>query len=535
MEIEDRSLEDDKKKNSEDKSEEKTMKVSHRKSKQVKTENNSMKQETIEIPKEESKNKSLRCLNCFSIPLLFLNHSTHTVKINCNTGHNISMDIKDYLDKGYLNNFYNQICSQCKSKIDVLTEKKNYYCKECNEIFCRTCIKNHNLIFNNSENQNFVHHFINLDKFDTTCVLHNETYDYFCLECNRNICQYCYYSQHKVHKIVDLDDIILRRKEFKKIKDNFNIEKENLNLASQLIKKLIIKIKREVNKILEYKEAELKFKESVIKIYEKKVDNYNIIKNIKNLLFNTCQFNIDKNNSYIDQLNYFYDYINKDLSKLKQDNAQSKKSCSSINSRLTNSNISNDYSKDNSKENIKISINSNNTLNRVRDDKNILLNKLDKDSRLNHSKNKGKSYDKFKKKKIEKKDKDIGPNNLIFHKKRNTVQNNSELLLDNHLNKVVVNKKIKNLKKNNKIKDLNSESRNISSINSSQMANSGDEFDLKNISRASRNKKVECDYKVKSQKSKKSDEDKGLSTLTFSSEKEYLVDNNIEVKVGSFE
>jgi hypothetical protein len=253
------------------------------------------------------------------------------------------------------------------------------------------------------------------------------------------------------------------------------------------------------------------------------------------LLFNTCQFNIDKNNSYIDQLNYFYDYINKDLSKLKQDNAQSKKSCSSINSRLTNSNISNDYSKDNSKENIKISINSNNTLNRVRDDKNILLNKLDKDSRLNHSKNKGKSYDKFKKKKIEKKDKDIGPNNLIFHKKRNTVQNNSELLLDNHLNKVVVNKKIKNLKKNNKIKDLKSESRNISSINSSQMANSGDEFDLKNISRASRNNKVECDYKVKSQKSKKSDEDKGLSTLTFSSEKEYLVDNNIEVKVGSFE
>ena len=542
MEIEDKSFEDDIKKNSEDKSEEKTIKVSHRKkSKQDKTESNSIKQDITEIPKEESKNKSLRCLNCFSIPLLFLNHSTHTVKINCNTGHNISMDIKDYLEKGYSNNFYNQICSQCKSKIDAFTERKNYYCKECNEIFCRTCIKNHNLIFNNNENQNFVHHFINLDKFDTTCVLHNETYDYFCLECNRNICQYCYYSQHKVHKIVDLDDIVLRRKEFKKIKDNFIIEKENLNLASQLIKKLIIKIKREVNKLLEYKEAELKFKESVIKIYEKKVDNYNIIKNVKNLLFNTCQFNIDKSNSYIDQLNYFYDYINKDLSKLRQDNAQSKKSYSSINSRLTNSNISNDYSKDNSKDNsrdnIKININSNNTLSRVRDDKNFLLNKLDKDNRLNHSKNKGKSYDKLKKKKIEKKEKekDIGPNNLILHKKRNTMQNNSELLLDNHLNKIVVNKKIKNLKKNNKIKDIKYESRNISSINSNQVINSGDEFDLKNISRASRNDKVEYDHKMKSQKSKKSDEDKVLSTLTFSSEKDNLVDNSIEVKVGKFE
>ena len=542
MEIEDRSFDDDIKKNSEDKSEGKTIKVSHRKkSNQEKTESNSIKQEINEISKEESKNKSLRCLNCFSIPLLFLNHSTHTVKINCNTGHNISMDIKDYLEKGYLNNFYNQICSQCKSKIDVLTERKNYYCKECNEIFCRTCIKNHNLIFNNNENQNFVHHFVNLDKFDTTCVLHNETYDYFCLECNRNICQYCYYSQHKVHKIVDLDDIILRRKEFKKIKDNFNIEKENLNLASQLMKKLIIKIKREVNKILEYKEAELKFKESVIKIYEKKVDNYNIIKNIKNLLFNTSKFNIDKSNSFIDQLNYFYDYINKDLSKLRQDNAQSKKSYSSINSRLTNSNISNDYSKDNSKDNsrdnIKINVNSNNTLSRVRDDKNFLLNQLDRNNRLNYSKNKGKSYDKLKKKKIEKKEKekDTRPNNLILHKKRNTMQNNSELLLDNHLNKIVDNKKIKNLKKNNKIKDIKSEYRNISYINSNQMMNSGDEFDLKNISRESRNDKVEYDHKMKSQKSKKSDEDKVLSTLTFSSEKENLVDNSIEVKVGKFE
>ena len=293
MEIDDRNIEEENKRNIGGKSEDKVLKESHRKRSNFtidKPQNNIAKQEVNEMPKEESKNKSLRCLNCFSIPLLFLNHSTHTIKINCNLGHNISMDIKEFLEKGYSNNFYNQICSQCQSKIDILTERKNYYCKECNEIFCRTCIKSHNLIFNNSENQNLVHHFINLDNYDTTCVLHNETYEYFCLECNRNICQYCYYSLHKTHKIVDLDDIVLRRKEFKKIKDNFNIEKENLNLASQLIKKLIIKIKKEVNKILEYKEAELKFKESIINIYEKKVDNYNIIKNIKNLLFNTCQF-----------------------------------------------------------------------------------------------------------------------------------------------------------------------------------------------------------------------------------------------------
>ena len=73
------------------------------------------KVETIENQEEEeeSNNKSLRCLDCFSIPLLFLNHSTHSMKLKCESGHNISIDVRDYVEKGFAHNFYNQICSQC--------------------------------------------------------------------------------------------------------------------------------------------------------------------------------------------------------------------------------------------------------------------------------------------------------------------------------------------------------------------------------------------------------------------------------------
>ena len=353
---------------------------------------------------EESKDKCLRCLNCFSIPLLLYNNTTHSIKISCNQKHNISIDIKDYLKKGFTNNFYNQICSQCKSKVDVSMEKKYYYCKECNEIFCRTCIKSHNLIFNNNNNndEENVHHFINLEKFDTTCILHNETFDYYCLDCNENICQYCSHSQHKGHKTLELDDTNLKRKEFTKIKDYLNLEKESLNIASSLMKKLIIRIKKEIKTILEYKDAELKFKENIIKIYEKKIDNYNIIQNVKNLLFNHSPFVIDSKKSYIEQLNYFYEYMNKDSTKIK-----TKKSSPSSNRNVS---LSNDK---NRKE---IHVNSPQKINKLSDD-----NKSEE--KIKKSREKIKSSDKIKKarnKKIPKKDE---INKLkTYHKKRNTME-----------------------------------------------------------------------------------------------------------------
>lgn len=415
---------------------------------------------------EESKNKCLRCLNCFSIPLLLINYTTHAVKINCNQGHNISMDIKDYIEKGYMNNFYNQICSQCKSKIDILTERKNYFCKECNEIFCRTCIKNHNLIFNNNndnQNKNIVHHFINLEKYDTTCILHNETYGYFCLDCKMNICQYCFHSKHKLHKVVDLDDINLKRKEIKKIKENYSIEKENLKLAGDVFKKLIIKIKKEIKKIFEYKEAELKFKENIIKIYEKKIDNYNIIKNIKNLLFNNCLFVIDNKSSSIEQLNYFYDYLNKDYEKINKKELIKKESNSSIISKLTNKYTSeNDINYIKNKINIEVN---NEILNKTINDDKIEENK-NKDNLNNKVKSYDKTINKIKIKKIDK----IDNKNIRYHKKRKTVQMTNIDSLKNNYNKLIIDKK------ENKINNISDISRDISSddIKINSLLNSDD-------------------------------------------------------------
>ena len=81
---------------------------------------------------------------------------------------------------------------------------------------------------------------VNLDKFDTTCILHNETYDYYCSDCRKNICQYCLDEFHNDHNLIDLDDINLKRKEIKRIKENFIKEKENKVTPFGFISKMSI-------------------------------------------------------------------------------------------------------------------------------------------------------------------------------------------------------------------------------------------------------------------------------------------------------
>jgi hypothetical protein len=174
----------------------------------------------IEINKDEIMNNDLRCLNCYLIPFLTINTPTHSINLNCNFGHSTKLSVEEYLEKGYENNFSNLSCNKCKTKI-FKNEKDFIYCKECSELLCLNCVKKHNNLYDDS------HHMVHLDKFDSTCILHNETYDYFCLDCKKNICQYCFDEFHNEHNLVDLDDINLKRKEVKKVKESYLKEKEN--------------------------------------------------------------------------------------------------------------------------------------------------------------------------------------------------------------------------------------------------------------------------------------------------------------------
>ena len=257
----------------------------------------------IDFNRDEIMNNDLRCLNCYLIPFLTINTPSHSINLNCNFGHSTKLSVEEYLEKGYENNFSNLSCNKCKTKI-FNNEKDFIYCKECSELLCLNCVKKHNNLYEDT------HHMIHLDKFDSTCILHNESYDYFCLDCKKNICQYCFDEFHNEHNLVDLDDINLKRKEVKKIKENYMKEKENYLNVPKILNELIDKLRDEIDNIVANLKSELKFKESIINTYENKVDNYNAIMNLKNLEFNIEPFMINSNLSIMENITNLFKYLN---------------------------------------------------------------------------------------------------------------------------------------------------------------------------------------------------------------------------------
>ena len=292
---------------------------------------NRLSRSNIELNIEENKNEDFRCLNCYLIPFLTYNSSSGLIDLSCNFGHSKKINIEEFLQCGYNNNFINLKCDKCKTQI-VKNDLKNYvYCKECSEILCDKCIQKHDDMYGD-------HHMVNLDKFDTTCILHNETYDYYCLECRKNICQYCSDDFHNDHKLVDLDDINLKRKEIKIIKENFMKERDNYLNIPNIFNELMARLKDEMYKIISNIKNELKFKESIINTYENKVDNYNAIINLKNLDFNIKPFIVDKNLNVLENIINLWKYAcnNKDIPNINVIKKDSKKK---VNSKTKKKNV----------------------------------------------------------------------------------------------------------------------------------------------------------------------------------------------------
>ena len=302
---------------------------------------NILSDSNMELNLDEYKNKDFRCLTCYLIPFLTLDPPTNLIDINCNYGHTKKINLEEYLQSGYNNNFINLSCSKCKAQF-VKNEKIFMYCKECSEIVCDNCIIKHNNMFDD-------HHMVNTDKYDTTCILHNETYAYFCLDCKKNICQYCSDDFHTEHNLIDLDDINFKRKEIKNIKENFMKERENYLNIPYIFNELVIKLKQDLDKIMINIKNQLKFKQSIINTYENKVDNYNAIINLKNLFFNLNPFVIDKNIPTIDNMINLLNYSNMNDIHNKNDNLKKtnikskikKKKDKDKNRKNSNSNIKN--------------------------------------------------------------------------------------------------------------------------------------------------------------------------------------------------
>ena len=142
-------------------------------------------------------------------------------------------------------------CENCN-----LNNKGNYendeffVCLTCNKNICPSCKSNHNT----------QHNIIKYEQKNYICQKHNEPFNYYCKDCNTNMCFAC--EGHVEHKIIDLEDLI----------SNMGKKKSILEEMKKVIEALNEKIKR-IIKILNG------FRDFIKKFYEinnKIVSNYNV-------------------------------------------------------------------------------------------------------------------------------------------------------------------------------------------------------------------------------------------------------------------
>ncbi len=221
-----------------------------------------------------------RCFDCNKIPLIeFIEKNDKCfIKYNCEDRHKGEVSLEEYLknDKYSLKTLN---CGECKKKQENDFYLYNY-CITCKKVLCHNCLKFH------LEKQ---HQTINLSRYDTFCLEHNNTYDNYCNKCKKNICSLCL-NEHNGHQIDSLSKYLSSEN----IKNFDNKINEVINKIEKIKKEIIEKLSNEINLIqntyLNYvNNMNMKFSliNNLIDTYycEKKLNNcnYEIFENLKNI------------------------------------------------------------------------------------------------------------------------------------------------------------------------------------------------------------------------------------------------------------
>jgi len=153
----------------------------------------------MEIPKDINEfdpNSIPRCESCNLIPLININYEQNIPMISyeCQNKHKNTLNLSEYLKVNKKNSIFKEKCNECKE-----TNDKSYFCSKCNKFLCRECSNKH------SDQNN--HMLIQIDRFDSICNLHGNTFSSYCINCKSNLCVYCI-NKHIQHKIINLSNII---------------------------------------------------------------------------------------------------------------------------------------------------------------------------------------------------------------------------------------------------------------------------------------------------------------------------------------
>ena len=257
------------------------------------TENNTIR--TINKTKESN---YIKCVNCENPAIVVF---THDYKINLIDGkHNIkNIKLKNYFNTQKIDESKIECCKCQKSMSE--THQSFYYCFECQNNFCSTCLSNHD------EHTNIVDYQVKTFR----CQYHkDQNLTSYCMHCKKNMCLFCISDgQHTNHNIINFINLIQKQNNSKgyyidKIKKVKKITDDIINILYKFNENLDVYIK--INSKLDENLAKMNM-------------NYEILKTRQNLMkasFLKKDFDFIINNSDIiermKKIMFIYEIMNGD-------------------------------------------------------------------------------------------------------------------------------------------------------------------------------------------------------------------------------
>ena len=216
-----------------------------------------------------------RCPSCNLIPSLKLYYTDGKPMVNyhCENQHKDDISLEEYMKLFNKYSITKQNCDECnKSQKEI---KADYlYCSKCNKFLCISCIDKH-------KNNGDKHQLIILNRYDSVCKVHSNTFCFYCIKCKANICIYCK-ANHEFHDLIDLSKFVYSDEEKNKINEeikNMELKIKNLDLIKQ-------EICNKIDDLKQSSELEMKFIKILLLSYnyeeKQKNLNFNVIQNLKN-------------------------------------------------------------------------------------------------------------------------------------------------------------------------------------------------------------------------------------------------------------
>ena len=247
-------------------------------------------------------NKIYRCSKCWKIPRIDIDEINNTINVKCihnNEKVNQNYKFDKFLDiQSKIPEL--TVCSFCKNGNYAHTSSFDY-CYSCQNLFCKKCENKHK----NSEeckkdqtsnkNQKDISPLYLVDSF---CVSHENPTKYYCINCERYICDKCFEEEHKYHNIKFYNKDYVE-KLIKDHKQLIEASKKFLGKLEKVFNDMMDSIRKKFNELKILKSKKLQIKENLLQNLELYKKNYNLIESVSNFKYEIFQFKT---------LKYCYDY-----------------------------------------------------------------------------------------------------------------------------------------------------------------------------------------------------------------------------------